>query len=114
MFVIKDKATGLYYTNKARFTGGKWTTDINDCKPFRSASGAKNSRCARREQRIYLTESEQAAINYYANRDHGVVGQGRYAHGPVTVRMEDGRAYYLVPVPFDEYLELVPVGITQS
>ena len=114
MYIIKSKETGLFYTNRARFSKGRWSDDIGDCKPFRSASGAKNSRCARKERRVYLTPPQQAAIEYYANRDYGVVGQGVYAHGPVTVRMEDGRAYYLVPVPFDEYLELVPVGITQS
>ncbi len=53
MFLVKDKVTGLYYTNpgyhgKVRARYGEnpksiWVSDPSDCKPYKNISGCKTS-----------------------------------------------------------------------
>jgi len=123
MFIIKSKETGLYYKNKdyhgcmrTKYGEGDslWTDDPNECKPFRSVTGAKSSRVARKVRPVMVSKEEVDTEAVY--RKHyspsTVYGYGKVQGRSRTIYItEGGEFFYYEDVPFDEYLEVVPVGI---
>jgi len=121
MYLIRSKKTGLFYRNCGRKFFGRmtndgpselWSGNPNDCKPFKSISGAKNSRIVRRVRPVMVDKAEvdMHEVRWKHHSPPTIYGYGSMHGESRTIYVaEGGELFYYERVPFDEYLELVPI-----